>query len=495
MGMQVKEITSMMSRSAITNLAQTAQNASSVSFESVWSNQTQQNSSAEFATDSRKNIRKDDEVDMRDSLQLKESRNPVVKESKVAEEPQKSDIREMTSEEWEEAMEVLGAAAVDMIQQIAEAFDMTVQEVQGLMADLGMEKFDVLQQSQLGELLLAVAGAEDVTSLLTDENLYTNYQSIMNQFHGLMEQTSDTLQMDAGALVQVVAETTENNVETEIIPIEVVVDANTSVEDGSENVKVETYTEQNSQNIDENMDENTVENTVEKTVENTSYSMTTEEQNGAQAQNQEQHQMNMRSQMKEQTEENKEITEDKEQTGNLVLQNLKESKFAPQLQQLTQTTSAWDTDTVDIMKQIMDYMKIQIKPDMSNVEMQLHPESLGTLQIHVASKGGNITAQFVTQNETVKAVLESQMIQLKESFAEQGVKVDSIEVTVQTHQFEQNLEQGRGRNQGEPGRKTRPRRIQLNGTLAMDELEVMEEEEQLAAQMMAASGSTVDYTA
>ena len=79
-------------------------------------------------------------------------------------------------------------------------------------------------------------------------------------------------------------------------------------------------------------------------------------------------------------------------------------------------------------------------------------------------------------------------------FEEQGVKVEAVEVTVQTHEFERNLDQGRGREQqsNESAKKGRTRRINLNDALSMEN---MEEEDALAADMMAASGNTVDYTA
>ena len=144
------------------------------------------------------------------------------------------------------------------------------------------------------------------------------------------------------------------------------------------------------------------------------------------------------------------------------------------------------------MRQIMDYMKIQVKPDLSNLEMQLHPESLGTVHVQVASKAGVVTAHFITQNEAVKAALESQMVQLQDNFSEQGIKVEAIEVTVQTHQFEQNLDQGQGRHQEEGTGKSKTRKINLNEPLNIEE---MEEEEVIAAEMMTANGSTVDYTA
>ena len=182
--------------------------------------------------------------------------------------------------------------------------------------------------------------------------------------------------------------------------------------------------------------------------------------------------------------------------GNLILQTVRNENVQPQAVEVQTSTATWSTETQDIMRQIMDFMRIQVKPDMSSLEMQLHPESLGTLQVQVASKGGVLTANFVTENETVKAAIESQMVQLKESFAEQGVKVEAIEVTVQTHQFEQNLEQGRGRqSQEEPERRTRTRRIDLSGLDGLNIPEEMEEEDQLTAEMMAANGQTVDYTA
>ena len=149
------------------------------------------------------------------------------------------------------------------------------------------------------------------------------------------------------------------------------------------------------------------------------------------------------------------------------------------------------------MRQIMDYMKVSVKADSSELEMQLHPQSLGTLHIQMASRNGVVTANFIAQNETVKAALESQMVQLKENFAEQGVKVEAIEVTVQTHQFEQNLEQGRGNNSNTAnetgaGRK-RTRRINLNAAFAEEEPQT--EEDRIAADIMSANGNTVDFTA
>ena len=127
--------------------------------------------------------------------------------------------------------------------------------------------------------------------------------------------------------------------------------------------------------------------------------------------------------------------------------------------------------------------------------MQLHPESLGSLHIQITSKGGEVTAQFRVQDETVKAAIESQVAELKETLKNQGIKVEAVEVTVESHAFESNLWQGQGReeNASYQGERKGHRRINLNELEGLEEL--TEEEDKLAAEMMEANGNTVDYTA
>ena len=134
------------------------------------------------------------------------------------------------------------------------------------------------------------------------------------------------------------------------------------------------------------------------------------------------------------------------------------------------------------------------------MELQLHPQSLGNVNVIVtAGKDGGVVAQFTAQNETVKAALESQVAQLQQRFDEQGIKIDSVEVTLQSHQFEQNLQQG-SQQQADTqntGKSTRGvHRINL-GEMSSDgeEIEALDDDSRLTAQMMAVNGNTVDYTA
>lgn len=84
-----------------------------------------------------------------------------------------------------------------------------------------------------------------------------------------------------------------------------------------------------------------------------------------------------------------------------------------------------------IVEQVVHHVKIRVMPETTSMELQLHPASLGRVALTVtATAAGAATASLVVENQIAKEALESQMIQLKESFAEQGLKVDAVEVTV-----------------------------------------------------------------
>ena len=165
--------------------------------------------------------------------------------------------------------------------------------------------------------------------------------------------------------------------------------------------------------------------------------------------------------------------------------------------QTTQQTS-YVTDARALMEQVVQAAKVSISQGETTMEMMLNPESLGKLYMQISEKEGNVSAHIYTQNEAAKEALETQMIQLRDNLNQQGVKVDSVEVSVGTHEFEKNLEDNaqREKQQGEDMEKSaskRSRNIDLNN---LDELQgLMTEEEELVAKIMRDNGNTVNYTA
>lgn len=465
----VKDVSTVMSTMAV-SAGNSAGSVSEASFQSVWNNQTSKNQTPDETESQVSGTRNTD------------PRDEVLKANETVRKPVKENVENTKEtgfgeEQTEEAMEVLGTVANEMMQQVADTFGMSMEELKQLMDDMGMNALDIMNPEQLSALLLKAAGAEDTMALLTNEELYADFKQLMNKQQELLKAAGSELGMSAEQLTRFVSEMDEAQTQVAVVTAGV---QEVLTEDTAEPV-VEIAVE--TDNGDDTMQTKANDEKVEfagSQTQATDETIAAQETGG-----------------KAQTGSDREQSRAgaNEQTGNLFLQNLKNEVQQPEVT-AAQTTTAWDADTQEIMRQIMDYLRIQIKPGMSDMEMQLHPESLGTLQIHVSSKGGVLTANFVTQNETVKAALESQMIQLKESFAEQGVKVESIEVTVQTHQFERNLDQGRGSsNQGENEKKGRNRRINLNALEGPEEREEMTREEVLAAEMMTANGNTVDYTA
>ena len=97
-----------------------------------------------------------------------------------------------------------------------------------------------------------------------------------------------------------------------------------------------------------------------------------------------------------------------------------------------------------ILNQVLDGIKVMTSENMSSMEMQLNPESLGKLSIQVISKNGVVTAQIAAQSEAVKEAVESQIAVLRQNMEENGLKIEDVEVTVASHGFEQDMNNGNG---------------------------------------------------
>lgn len=154
-------------------------------------------------------------------------------------------------------------------------------------------------------------------------------------------------------------------------------------------------------------------------------------------------------------------------------------------------------DVSNIIRQIAEFSKVTLSANATTLEMQLNPANLGKIFLEITAKDGTVSAHITAQNEIVKEALESQLVELRQNMNQAGVKVDAVEVTVGSHEFERNLEQNAKREEqrGEEQEKAanHTRRINLND---MDELAgIMSEEESLVAQMMAEQGNSIDFTA
>ncbi len=154
-------------------------------------------------------------------------------------------------------------------------------------------------------------------------------------------------------------------------------------------------------------------------------------------------------------------------------------------------------DAVSLIEQIVENAKLALTKEVTSMEMMLNPESLGKINLNISVREGVVTATIVAQNETVREAIESQIVMLKENLNNQGLKVEAVEVTVESHAFEANANQGDNNafsSQQEEAKKnaTRPLRTDSLEELLMEDLT---EEEQLVLEMMVENGNQINFKA
>lgn len=342
---------------------------------------------------------------------------------------------ELPQEGLEQVMEVLQSAIVQIQELLMQQLNINPQELEQLMRDEGFTDIQLLQPEPVNQLILSATGAEDSMTLVTDENLYRSQQTITQGYQEITRGLEEELKEEGG--LSKALESLENSVSSQTV--------------------------QEPDRATENLQQGN-----------------SQEQSGRQ--------------------KGHETRQDHSQgvTGQVLYQNYTaqaQNQAVGQTSAMpTQTGAAYAEmpDSQQIMNQILDYMKVSVRPENTVLNMQLHPESLGTLHIQISAREGVMTAHITATSEAVKTVLENQIAVLRDNFVQQDIKVEAIEVTVETHQFERNLEQGRQRGEEEQGRKPRRRMLDVSGLESDEELT---ESDQILAEMMAANGNSVDYLA
>ncbi|MBD5480964.1 MAG: flagellar hook-length control protein FliK [Lachnospiraceae bacterium] len=409
------------------------------------------------------------------------------KPNAVSEQTQQKDKTAAADDQPNEAGEEAAASemasvfiekASEVLTQVAENLSVSVETVTETMQELGMELTDLLVPDRMTELMMTLTG-EDQMSLVTDETLYNTLQELT------------ALTKEAGEELMKELSLTPEDLRAMLEQL------------GTQGAGTMHSDMQNAQ------DDAAVGNTDERT----SGLMTADmkEQMGTQQTDQ----SPMTDNVQDKTQGGAQIAagyraeEDSAQTrekgesfaegGQGFAEHLmnRTNEF---VEALTQETGSVDSylDAEQIMKQITDFMRNHLNAQGSSVELQLHPASLGTLNISVTAKNGIVTAQFAAQDEAVKTMLEGQVAELRSRLDEQGVKVEAIEVTVSSHEFERNLEQNADQDadeRGEAGAKRRTtRRLNLD-ELGEEDAEELDDAEQIARDMMRIHGNRLDYLA
>ncbi|MDO5293995.1 MAG: flagellar hook-length control protein FliK [bacterium] len=141
-----------------------------------------------------------------------------------------------------------------------------------------------------------------------------------------------------------------------------------------------------------------------------------------------------------------------------------------------------------IVTSLVDQIKLTINPANTSVELVLNPEALGKVQVVVAEKDGVLTARMNVENQIAKEALESSLQQLKQSFEEQGLKVQKVEVAIGNYSSEYAEHEGKQNEQSNEGAKKKLRLEEY-----MEDTFTEAEEEQ--SSVVGSLTGTIEYTA
>lgn len=163
--------------------------------------------------------------------------------------------------------------------------------------------------------------------------------------------------------------------------------------------------------------------------------------------------------------------------------------------EMSQSQSRLRVDTTDIIRQIVDSMSISNTTEESAIELQLTPESLGRMYINVSQKNSEISARIAVSNEAVKEALQTQMVNLKEALNNSGIRVNEVKITVASHEFERNLEQGAANDSRQQESTNSYNGSNSSGSGTDSDMMQDRAEERLVTQIMRDNGNSVDFTA
>lgn len=359
-------------------------------------------------------------------------------------------------------------AADKMLSDTAEELSVTEEELLSVLQSLSLKPADLLTKEGLQQVVLAVSGETDFANFLTDETMFTTLQNLCGELQTTLSNLADELGISQDEVQDFLTALADKAGDASALQAEVLSAEEFSAEEFSTEETEDAVTD-----VEKGSDTESI--TGDKTAS----------------------EVNVPGKETGKQTEKETSGEEKSFTGDKAFDNFTQSFKTGQTQNTqaaAEVTPHFDVETENIIRQITDYMRGNVTDGVSEMDMQLHPASLGSVHIHLEAKEGVLTAQFTAQNESVKAALESQMIQLKDSFEEQGLTVESIEVMVSSQKFDQSYEEAESHanDTGSRSGRQRTRRAGLHVSMEDEELS---DEEILAKEVLKGQGSTVEFTA
>ncbi len=403
------------------------------------------------------------------------------------------------------AAEKIQAFTKQVKEVIAEELGISEEELTQQMEAMGLTVMDLMNPSKLAGLVMELMGSEDIGGLLLSED----FQQILSQVSDLSQQLAAQLNLTPEEMNQLLEQMKlmelQGSQQEDILnagelseDAEVLSQNTEDVKAGQAEYGAALQTDASEQkNSQELTDGVKAQGEAESQEQGKSQSVSSTAQGQEDAGQQANDKSNGAETELDLAKETKAEDKGESRQTHVTYQTTTQNIGQGQVMEVTQTVVQARVDMEDILRQVSQMTRVFVNQAESSIEMQLNPANLGKIYLQVLSREGVITAQIAAQNEVVKEALENQVAMLKENMNQQGLKVEAIEVTIASHEFERNLEENQQNTakeqQEQEAAKDGRRNLNLN---SLDELEgVMSEEESLAAKMMAEQGNSMDITA
>lgn len=388
---------------------------------------------------------------------------------------EKKDTVEVTEEIADEVQNL----EESVIEVIAEEYGVDKETVLAMLDEMGLRVSDLFDTQNLAGFVMQLTGLSETEAVLFDDSFLNVMETLNDLKTELMKELDLTLAEFDEFVAQLKAFTTEESKmpqpevpEVLDAPLETVPKAETVAKQTAETLET----------LDEQLETDSTKTVETESAENER----TEEQKDVPS-----------VETKTETSAEKQESESFRSTDSnesVVMNNHTQTVNAeiPKMQTSTYTS----VEPMQIIEQIAEQVRVFNNTDSKTMEMQLNPENLGKIYLHISSEEGIVNAHFTATNEAVKEALEMQFATLRENLTQAGVKVDAIEVTIASHEFEQNLEQNHGQTEESQQKDAVTGKRRNLSMDSLDELSgIMTEEEMLATQIMKENGNSVDLTA
>ena len=357
-------------------------------------------------------------------------------------------------------------AISQLLAMIMNQLQISLDDVQHNLQISGMDVQDLFTTDGIKTFFLQVQEA-DTTDLLTNADLNQQLQDFVNDWNQLLE----GMDLSPEDLIAIADKTGMEDVFENLVP-EILPDMDNTMENVGQTT---TMKDRQAENIEEPEviveDQNSKQAMPEKTTATPKKQM---EQNSDT--------QDTASMPEYETSQPKHNTDS--EFVNPILQNIQEALDHVELLKPQEQV----VEPKQIVEQVVEQVKVHMSQENTSIQLQLYPEHLGRIQIHVVSKDGVMTARIAAETEQAKQAIENGLASLKETFDQQDLKVDAVEVMVSTTGFERGNEEHNAQEQEKTGHRS--------GKLSLAGLEEEVEENDMAEQeRMRASGSSVSYSA